>query len=312
MTEASPTIAAPNAPSRSGVGYAASAAASAAALLFLPTMLVGLTMSVIASVLGGDVVAWVSSVDMTYTFIGIPALVGLALMFIPYRLFRAAERRMGLRWAVRLAGGLLVVSNAATALLWVREASDASASSTPPPEVWYALAFGIAALAALIATVALDLRKGAAAGMVVAALAGGAVVLGVMLVAVWGSPPKIPIGAQAVRIVVEGDEVRLDPSTVRAGDVYFVTDAGTDAGGHRDVAFVSAGYGSQCPPCATPLPMSDEAVARLAEGDYQGTAVEGGWGGYARFAWLEGKYAFVIASSEGEAQGIPPDSIAVL
>ena len=99
---------------------------------------------------------------------------------------------------------------------------------------------------------------------------------------------------------------------MRAGDVYFVTEGATDSGGHGEFEFVSAGYGSQCPPCETPLPISDEAVARLAQGDYQGTAIEGGWGGYAKFALLEGKYAFVIAGSEGEAPGIPPDSIAVL
>ena len=35
---------------------------------------------------------------------------------------------------------------------------------------------------------------------------------------------RIPPGAQQVRVVGTGTEVRLDPPTVRAGDIYFVID----------------------------------------------------------------------------------------
>jgi hypothetical protein len=312
ITDASATATAPSPHTRSGAGYAVLAGASAAVLLFLPTLILGFTVSVIASVLGGDVVAWVSSVGMTYTFIGVPAVAGLILLFLPYRLFRTAERRLGTRRAVRFVGGLLVVWNAAIALLWLSNAIGASASSTSRPEVWYAVAFGIAALVALIITVALDRQRVGAAVAAVAALGGAVIALVAMLVVVWDSPPRIPIDAQTVRIEVDGGEVRLDPSTVRAGDIYFVVDGATDAGGHGEFAFVSAGYGEQCPPCETPLPMSDEGIARLAQGDYQGTSIEGGWSEYAKFAVLPGKYAFIVSTSGGDGPGTRPDSIATL
>jgi hypothetical protein len=297
---------------RLGLGYAVLAAASAAALLFLPTLMLGYTVSVIASVLGGGVVAWISSVDMTYAFIGIPALAGLLVMFIPYRLFQAANLRLGTRRAVGWVGGLLVAWNAAIVVIWLREAIAASASPVSRPEVWYALAFAISALVALLITGALNAQRTGAAWAVLAALAGASVVLAAMLVAVWGSPPRIPLDGQVVRVIVEGDEVRLEPSTVAPGDVYFTTDGVMDSAGHGEFAFVSAGYEPDCPPCEAPRPMSDEGIARLAQGDYQGTAIEGGWGGYAKFPLLRGKYAFILANPGGEGPGIPPASIAVL
>jgi hypothetical protein len=121
---------------------------------------------------------------------------------------------------------------------------------------------------------------------------------------VWGSAPRIPADAQTVHILVTSSEVRLDPAVVQAGEVYFVVEA--PAQEHADFAFVNAGYGSQGGP---PLPLSDDAVDRLARGDYQGTSLEFGWAGYAKFTLLEGNYAFMTGGGE---PGTPPQSLTVL
>lgn len=50
-------------------------------------------------------------------------------------------------------------------------------------------------------------------------------------------------------------------------------------------------------------------MARLAQGDYQGTGLEN----YARFTLHEGKYAFLIDVDTGPGGDlVPPQSIAVL
>ena len=91
--------------------------------------------------------------------------------------------------------------------------------------------------------------------------------------------------------------------------MYFVLDGPDEPSEQASFSFVSAGYGSQCPPCNAPLPLSDDGVARLAGGDYQGTGTEGGWGRYAKFPLLEGKYAFLTGGAE---PSVRPQSIAVL
>lgn len=58
--------------------------------------------------------------------------------------------------------------------------------------------------------------------------------------------------------------------------------------------------------------MSDDDVARLAHGDYQGTAIEGGWGSGAKLTLLEGNYTFLIPGPGGDRPGVPPMSMAVL
>ena len=287
--------------------YAGLAAASAALLLFLPVLLLGITMSVVASVMRGDVVAWRGSLDLTYTFVGIPALLSLVLLVIPYSLLRAAGRRLGTQRATRWVGGLLAAWNRGLALLWVWAAVSSLTPAMERPEIWYALAFAIAAVAVLIATRATDRRVVLAVVTLAGVLAVG---LGAVLVAVWGSPPRIPAEAQTVHVVVSSSAVRLAPATVHAGDVYFVVEGPDDPAGHSGFTFLSAGYGSQCPPCDTPLPLSDEAVDRLARGDYQGTGSEGGWGSYAQFTLLEGNYVFVTGA--GPEPGVPPQSVAVL
>jgi len=241
-------------------------------------------------------------------FIGIPALLGLFLLVLPYRLFRAAARRLGRQTSIRWVSGLFVAWNAGVALIWAWQAMSRS-SPLDGDALWYAVAFGITAIAVLIAWVLADRRAVGAAVALCGGLTVGLIAMVVALVAVWGSPPRIPAGAQTVHIVVTASAVRLQPATVHSGPVYFVADAGGDPEQQAGFNFVSAGYASQCPPCGAPLPLSDDAVARLAQGDYQGTGSEGGWGRYAKFPLLEGKYAFLTGDAE---PGVPPDFMAVL
>jgi hypothetical protein len=75
----------------------------------------------------------------------------------------------------------------------------------------------------------------------------------------------IPAGAQEVHIVVIESGLRLDPATVRAGDIYVVLDTPRSS-----VGFVSRKRGN-----LDNGPLSDDDIARLAHGDTQGFAVEG-------------------------------------
>ena len=302
---------------RTGVVYALLAAASTAVLLFLPVLLLGITMSVVVSVLKGDIVGWRGSVDMTFAFIGIPALLSLFLLRIPYLLFHAAARRIGSQRTIRWVGGVLVAWNAGVAVIWAVQAMSRSTPAIDRPEIWYAAAFGIAAVVILIATVLAERRARRAAIALSGALAVALVALVAVLVSVWGSPPRIPASAQVVRVAFTDSEVRLNPATVHAGAVYFVVEGSADPAGHEEFTFVSRGYGAQC--CDHPLPMSDEDVARLAKGDSQGTGSESGWGTYAKFTLSRGKYAFLVLGPAGDQPCdalhpacAPPQSMTVL
>lgn len=294
---------------RAGPAFALLAAGSAALLLFLPVMMLGYTISVAVSVMRGEGLAWQSVVAMSYALVGIPALLSLFLLLIPYRLFRAAGRRLGTRQAVLWVGGLLVGWHAGMAAIWAWSATSGFARAAVGEGLWYPFAFGVAAVVILIATVVAEKRAvGAAvalAGLLAVAIAG----LVAVVVMGWGSGPTIPPGAQVVHIVVT-EEVQLDPATVHAGEVYFVVEEPDDRTGHAGFTFVSRGYGGHC--CKDPLPMSDDDVARLAHGDYQGTAIEGGWGSGAKLTLLEGNYTFLIPGPGGDRPGVPPMSMAVL
>jgi len=295
---------------RTGVLYAVLTAVSAALLLFLPVLLLGFTLSLLASVLRGDVVAWQGSVDLTYTFLGIPALLSLALLFIPRRLFRVAVGLLGARPAIRVVGGLAAAGFAGVALLWTIAATSGSIPPMERPEVWYAVAFAIAAAAIVIGAMVAEKRAVRAAFALSGGLTIAVVALVAVLVSVWGSPPRMPADAQAVHVVVNGSMVRLDPATVHGGEVYFVVDVPDGMAEHAGFSFVSAGYGSTC--CDAPLSLSDDAVDRLVKGDYQGTGIEGGWGQFAKFTLRAGKYAFLIAGPNGDQPGVPPQSVTVL
>jgi len=76
----------------------------------------------------------------------------------------------------------------------------------------------------------------------------------------------VPPGAQLVHVSVVGSEVRLDPATVSAGDVYVVLDTPGS----------SVGFAQRLRTAAeTPGPLTDEDLDRLARGDTEGTAIGG-------------------------------------
>ncbi|MGH2488714.1 MAG: hypothetical protein ACRDFR_03760, partial [Candidatus Limnocylindria bacterium] len=253
-------------PSREGLIYAVLAAALAGILLFLPILLVGFSLYVVAAVARGEGLGWQSGVAMTYAFIGIPAFIGLVLLVIPYALFRASARRVGTQQAVRWVGRGLVVWHAGVALIWAWDGMSGTNPAGAGDAIWYALAFGLAAVVIWIGTIVVEKEARGAAlalfGVVVAGLVG----LVAVVAAVWGTPLRIPPDAQEVHIVVTESTVTLEPATVHAGDVYFIVDESADATGDAAFTFVSRGEPGQ--EGADPLPLSDEDVARLAEGDY--------------------------------------------
>jgi hypothetical protein len=81
-------------------------------------------------------------------------------------------------------------------------------------------------------------------------------------------PERIPIpsGAQVVHVSISESEVRLEPATVRAGDVYLVLDEPANGG----FGFVSRSAGPD-----TFGPLSDDDLERLAHGDTEATAMDG-------------------------------------
>lgn len=90
-------------------------------------------------------------------------------------------------------------------------------------------------------------------------------VLASVLVACSRATP-IPAGAQEVHVVITEAAVRLEPTTVPAGDVYLVLDTPSDG----SFAFVERKRTAE----ETPGPLSDDDLARLAGGDEEGTYLE--------------------------------------
>jgi hypothetical protein len=88
-----------------------------------------------------------------------------------------------------------------------------------------------------------------------------------MLVGCGRGQTPIPAGAQVVHVVATESEVSLDPSTVHAGEVYLVLDAPLDG----SISFVER----KSDAAETPGPLSDDDLARLAQGDTEGTAIGG-------------------------------------
>jgi hypothetical protein len=118
------------------------------------------------------------------------------------------------------------------------------------------------------------------------------------------SSTSIPSGAQQVHVVATTTEVRLDPSSVHAGDVYLVLDV---ANAGIDLVQTVAGGG------ASPGPLGTADLGRLAQGDTQGLMMENlsvnCCGKVVKKTLVAGKYALVPAGTE---DGHPPPSIAVL
>jgi hypothetical protein len=81
-----------------------------------------------------------------------------------------------------------------------------------------------------------------------------------------GGSTNIPAGAEQVHVVATTSDVRLDPATVHAGAIYLVLDPTTEA-----IVLVQGERGAE----GASAPLSDEALARLARGDSEGTSIEG-------------------------------------
>lgn len=147
--------------------------------------------------------------------------------------------------------------------------------------------------------------------------------LTVVLVGCGRGQTPIPPGAQQVHVVVTESEVRLDPGTVRAGDVYLVLDAPLDG----SIVFVQRKRTA----AATPGPLTNDDLARLAHGDTEGTSIGGmdaggcdaaqnaedrgqmgPCGNVFKVVLLEGKYAMLGDMPGSNPPGLPLPSIAVL
>lgn len=88
-----------------------------------------------------------------------------------------------------------------------------------------------------------------------------------VLVACGRGQTPIPAGAQQVHVVVTGSEVRLDPATVRAGDIYVVLDTPGSS-----IGFLQRQRTAE----ETPGPLSDDDLARIVQGgDAQGFNMSG-------------------------------------
>lgn len=149
-----------NARKRGEFAFVVAAAASGALLLFPPVVLLGYTISVLDSVMRGEYLAWQSVVLVSYAVVGVPALLGLFLLVIPYALFRAAGRRLGIRQAVMWVGGTLMVWHVGVAAIWAWDATWGSRRGAVGDALPYPFAFGVAAVAILIATIVAEKRSG--------------------------------------------------------------------------------------------------------------------------------------------------------
>ena len=89
-------------------------------------------------------------------------------------------------------------------------------------------------------------------------------VLVAMLAGCGQGQATVPSGGQLVHLVATQSEVRLSPAAVHAGDVFIQLDEPRDGGSFTFVVgMASAG--------ATPGPLSDNDLARIAYGDTQNT-----------------------------------------
>jgi hypothetical protein len=123
----------------------------------------------------------------------------------------------------------------------------------------------------------------------------------------------VPVGAQLVHVSVVGSEVRLDPATAAAGDIFVVLDTPGSSVGFAQ---------RQRTADATPGPLTDEDLDRLARGDTEGTAIEvfddhgcsteqraedrgrmGPCGNVFQIVLAPGKYAFFTGNLEGKPGG---------
>jgi hypothetical protein len=163
--------------------------------------------------IGGEPIG--STVEMTVTFLAIPTVASVILLIVPYRLLRAAGSRVGTRQAVVWAAGLLMVAYVGVAVIWAWNATSGFSHARTGADVWYPIAYGVAAL---IAAVVVDRRVAVGPVILVAVLA-------VLLTGIVHGHTPIPAGAEVVHVTVSASGVaEVQPATVHAGDVYVVLD----------------------------------------------------------------------------------------
>lgn len=90
-------------------------------------------------------------------------------------------------------------------------------------------------------------------------------VLAPFLFTACGPSTLVPADAQLVHVVVTQTDVRLQPATVRSGDIYLALEEPTAA-----VVFVQR----KATPSESPGPLSADDVSRVRSGDLQFTAAE--------------------------------------
>jgi hypothetical protein len=132
----------------------------------------------------------------------------------------------------------------------------------------------------------------------------------------------IPSGAPQVHVTATASELRLQPATIRAGAIYVVLD-----GPRESIVVVSRKRTAE----ATPGPMSDDDLDRLAHGDTEGTSIEGlsvgcsaeqraesrgqlgHCGNVYKLVLSPGKYAFLLDSPDGDPlRDVPAGAMAIL
>jgi hypothetical protein len=133
---------------------------------------------------------------------------------------------------------------------------------------------------------------------------------------------RVPADAQLVRVRATDRDVRIQPSRAGAGDVYLVLEEPTES-----IVFVTRKPTAE----ATPGPMTDEDLARLAHGDAQGTSMEGfettgcdathraaergrlkvpgGCGNVFRVRLAPGKYAILVEDPAAHPGGSTPMAV---
>ena len=111
-----------------------------------------------------------------------------------------------------------------------------------------------------------------------------------------------PSAAQEVRVDATGSQVRLEPATIRAGDVNLVVDLPVSG---ADLAIIGGTGGA----------LSDADLSRLAAGDLEGTTVTGidnsCCGKVHKMTLAPGKYAFVLGAQQ-VVPGRPPPPMTIL
>ena len=224
-----------------------------------------------------------SSVAMTYTFLGIPALLALILLIVPYQLFRAAERRVGTGPALRLVGGLLALWHVAVAAAWAWNSTSGFSRAAVNDSVWYPIVFGVAAVVATVAAEKRLARRTLATAAFVAVLA-------LFLSGTVRGHAPIPAGAQVVHVAVASAEARLDVATVHAGDVYIVLDTP-----RSNVAFTQDELTDTQVPLSGSFSLAGCSDAQRAEDRGQ----LGYCGNVFRVTLPAGKYVFIGPSGEG-------------